>query len=265
LADKIVRVSLMIDVRATFEAELARRGLSFTIDGDSGRHDILIGGGRLLVSLANIEREVAANGDSGRVARFVESIVASAAIDRETVNPANLYWCLEPSDYLERPEICAELSDEVDRVLCHWSPGAGLITWTSVQQLADAGLDKRAATELGFSNLRDALREAEVTVSEIDSVRLGMVATPLPFKSSLILAPNAREVLAPSLGWPLLAVAPDRDFLYLWDARHADFSGRVGSVVVREYATAAYPVSTEVWRIDDEGIKAIGAFSREDI
>jgi hypothetical protein len=90
-----------------------------------------------------------------------------------------------------------------------------------------------------------------------------MVETKLPLKSSLILAPNAREVLEPILGWPLLTVAPDRDFLYLWDARHADFAGRLAVVVVREYDSAAYPLSAEVWRMDDGGVCAIGAFQRK--
>jgi hypothetical protein len=65
------------------------------------------------------------------------------------------------------------------------------------------------------------------------------------------------------LGWPLMAVAPDRDFLFLWAARHTDFVGRVGSVVVREYSEASYPISTEVWEITETRIKAVGEFPTE--
>jgi hypothetical protein len=60
-----------------------------------------------------------------------------------------------------------------------------------------------------------------------------------------------------------MAVAPDRDFLYLWAARHTDFVHRVGKGVVREYLKASYPLSTEVYEINDEGIRAVGAFPVE--
>jgi hypothetical protein len=87
-----------------------------------------------------------------------------------------------------------------------------------------------------------------------------MLNTSIPFKSSLILAPNLKEVTGPALGWPLLAVTPDRDFLYLWDSRHTDFAGRVGAVVVREFTESSYPISPEVFEITDDGIKAVGEF-----
>jgi len=57
-----------------------------------------------------------------------------------------------------------------------------------------------------------------------------------------------------------LAVVPDRDFLYLWAARHKDFAPRVGRVLVREYSKASYPISTEVYEITNQGIQAIGEF-----
>ena len=64
--------------------------------------------------------------------------------------------------------------------------------------------------------------------NEIDGVELGFIATWLPFKASLVLAPNLREIVGARLGWPLMAVVPDRDFLYLWAARHTNFVQRVG-------------------------------------
>jgi hypothetical protein len=115
----------VIDVRANFEAELVRRNLSFTIDSESGRHAISIGGGRMLISLENLQREVAASADADadadRILRFVDSIEASASLDREAIDPARLYWCLETGDHLEKADVRAELSEEVDRVLCHWA------------------------------------------------------------------------------------------------------------------------------------------------
>ena len=126
------------------------------------------------------------------------------------------------------------------------------------------GLPEAEAGAIAFQNLARTLSVASVEYSDIDGVRLGFLSTSVPFKASLMLAPNFREIMEPVIGWPLLAVAPDRGFLYVWDAQHADFAQRVGGVVVREYSKAAYPISTEAYEISGEGIRAVGAFAKPD-
>jgi hypothetical protein len=254
----------MVDVRKEFEAELARRKIAFSRDAESGRHAIAFGETRLLVNLENLVRDVSRDGDVGRIARFVDSIESSAAVDRNELDLSRIYWCLEPNDHVDKPDVRVALSDRVDRVLCMVSRDGGLITWVSAEMLAQAKLGEAEAGAQAFDNLAAALREAEISTNDIDGVKLGMLGSRLAFKAALILAPNAREILEPVLGWPLLAVAPDRDFLYLWNAGHAEFAGRVGGVVVREFQEAAYPVSTEVWRLDGDGVRAIGEFARPD-
>jgi hypothetical protein len=56
---------------------------------------------------------------------------------------------------------------------------------------------------------------------------------------------------------------PDRDFLNLWAAQHKDFIGRVGHVVIEQFTTSPYPLTTEVFEIADGGPLAIGAFPTE--
>jgi hypothetical protein len=124
------------------------------------------------------------------------------------------------------------------------------------------GLSESDAGTRAFTNLGRALSKATVESKDVDSVQLGFIGTSLPFKAAFILAPNLREVAGAVLGWPLMAVVPDRDFLYLWAARHADFVQRVGGVVVREYSQASHPISTEVYEITDQKIRAIGEFPR---
>ena len=57
-----------------------------------------------------------------------------------------------------------------------------------------------------------------------------------------------------------MAVAPDRDFLYVWAAKHDKFVNRVGRTTVEEYSKASYPLSTEVYSVSDGGITVIGEF-----
>jgi len=247
-----------------FERELQRRGIAFAIEAETGRHSLEIGGGTMLISLANLERDVAADGDVGRIGHFVDAIVAAADEGDATYSVDELYWSLEPNDYEEPANFRVPVSDRLDRVLIHQSSDGRLLTWVTPQILEELGFDEDQAATRAFENLARKLAEAQIEFSDIDGTRLGFVNTTLQFKASLILAPNLPEVVGRVLGWPLLAVVPDRDFLYLWDAKDHEFTGRVGGVVVREYSKAAYPLSTEVYEIADEGIRAIGEFPTED-
>jgi hypothetical protein len=255
----LTALGALMTVHTLFEDELRRRGVRFTIDAESGRHAVEDGERRMLVSLENLQRGLAEDGDFGRVSRFVDAVLAPLE-SRIGLCVARLYWSLESVEYKERAEFREPVSEQVDRVLVHLSLDPQVITWVTSDMLCTLGLPGREAGARAFENLATALREGEVESMDIDGVSLGIIATRLPFKASLILAPNLKEAAGDTLGWPLMAVAPDRDFLYLWAARHTDFIGRVGGVVVREYLKASYPLSTEVYEINDQGIRAVGAF-----
>lgn len=214
----------------------------------------------MLVSLENLQRDVAIDLDTNRVSRFVDAIVASSRKSGNTLSVDGFYWCLEPSDYIDKADYRVALSDCVDRVLVHLSSDYRLVTWAAPEMLRSLRVSESEAGEKAFANLARALFESKLETKDIDGVQLGFISTPLPFKASLILAPNLREIVGSVLGWPLMAVIPDRDFLYVWAARHTNFVQRVGGVVVREYSQASYPISTEVYEIGEPGIRAVGAF-----
>ena len=217
----------------------------------------------MLVSLDNLERDFAGDRDTGRVSRFVDALIASSGASDAALSADRLYWCLEPTDYKERADFRVSVSDRVDRVLVHLSANDRLVTWATPAILDSLGLSESDAGARAFTNLGRALTQATVESQDLDGVRVGFVGTSLPFKAALILAPNLREVVGSVLGWPLMAVVPNRDFLYLWAAQHANFVQRVGAVVVREYSQASYPISTEVYEITDQKIRAIGEFPTE--
>jgi uncharacterized protein YtpQ (UPF0354 family) len=248
------------DVTEMFEGELRKRGLAFEVDKDSGRHAIEVNGCRILISLDNLRRDFAKDRDVTRISRFVDAVVASARDAEPDFSTDRLYWCLESNDYEEPADFRFRVSDRLDRVLVHLSPDERLVTWVTPDTLTSMSISQSNAEARAFENLAQVLRKATIESEHIDGVKLCFVNTPLPFKASLILAPNLREVMEPVVGWPLMAVVPDRNFLYLWAARYKDFVQRLGSVVVREYLQASYPLTTEVFEITDDGCRTAGEF-----
>src|SRR5262249_16042687 len=58
------------------------------------------------------------------------------------------------------------------------------------------------------------------------------------------------------------AVMPCRDFVYVLNQRDEPLLGRMGHVVLHEYEKSGYPISTEVFEIADQGLRAIGDFQK---
>ena len=116
------------------------------------------------------------------------------------------------------------------------------------------------AASLAFSNLDRELFASELVIDDIDGVPLAYFESKLAFKASLMVAPSLRNAVSQRVGWPILAVAPHRSFLMLWPASHPELADRVGAVVIEEFGTGAYPLSTEVYEIRNEGVRAIGSF-----
>ncbi|WP_165253267.1 hypothetical protein [Paludisphaera soli] len=252
-----------MDVETLFQAELERRGIPFRADLENeGGYLVERDGAELAVSLHNLARELERDGDAGRVAAFVDAVERSWLAAEAGLAPEHLYWILEPSDYAEslKASYRNPLSPSVDVVLAFTDPEARLVSWATAEMLRALKLTEDQSGALASQNLARALEEATLQVEVVDGSRLGVLTTSLPFKTALMLAPNLPAVAGGPLGWPLLAVAPDRDFLYLWPASDHDLLARLGRVVVREYRSAPHPLSTEVWELSNDGIRAIGSF-----
>ena len=151
------------------------------------------------------------------------------------------------------------------------SPALALcVVWTddeehSIRFISETTIDRWALGSAGAwsesAKQMDALlSKAPLEIEEVAGSKLGMLATHSVFKASLIAAPGLRRHVEPALGWPVQAVVPCRDFVYLFRQDDQELLGRLGAVVLREYETSPYPLSPEVLEISDSGIEALGSF-----
>jgi len=245
-----------------FEQELRRRGISFARDSESGRHVLeRVDGTRLLLNLDNLTREFERDDDPGRIARFIDTALASGGSAKTWAEARlKLFLTLEPNHFAEPSDLARAVSERVDRVPVLFDPEIGAITWVSQQMLDDLSVTENDALREAGENLDKELQDSALEYKDIDGMRLAFISSRLPFKASLILAPNFRKTVEPVVGWPVLAVAPARDFLYLWNARHGELTNRLGRVIVDEFKASPYPLSTEVFELTDQGLRAIGDF-----
>ncbi len=245
-----------------FEKELQGRGLVFVRDQSSGRYRVTVQGRELDVSLENLERLYSRSNDPSAIAAFVDAIVSTGQEERPEISRDRLFWILEPNDHKLPPPFRHPVSKQADRVLVHIPIDGAIVSWVTDDMLSRIGLSVEEAGAIAFDNLAMELDKVSVEELDVGKVTLVTFGTELPCKTALLLAPNLAESLEKMMEVPAMAVAPDRDFLYIWPSKHTDFAGKLAGVVTREFAEAPYPLSTEVFKITGKGIEAVGAFAK---
>jgi hypothetical protein len=250
-------------VRQRFLAEVAGRNLTAELLPD-GRYRIAHEGRINEVSLENKSREVEATGNEDIIAEFVETLLQPVLPIPKTWAEARIgiFFTAESAEHDFGDTLRQQISDQVCRVLVYHTPDGRNIAWISPHMLDLWQVSQAEVQEQASANLADLLKKMPVHVEPIDEYQLCMFGKDSPFKAALIFAPNLREVLEELIGWPVFAVIPCRDFIYFVGEKDRDLLPRLGPVVVREYNERGYSISTEVFRIDDQGVSAIAEFQR---
>ncbi|MCE9583723.1 MAG: hypothetical protein K8T20_14665 [Planctomycetes bacterium] len=247
------------EVERLFEAELLRRNVKFTRTAD-GRYAYHRGDTDFLISLENLARDFARDRDESRVARFAEATFASTEVPPWEAVRDCVYWGLEQADTEMGDTFRRKVSDKVVKLLVVTDPEERKLTFITPGmardwKTTDAELEASAAR-----NLDRLIQGQQPEFRVIDGCKIGMLPVRSVFKSSVIFAPGFRKYVEPTIGWPVLAVIPDREFIYVIAEKDKELLSRMGKVVQDQFRKASYPLSTEVFRISDEGIEAIGAF-----
>ncbi|MDB5336422.1 MAG: hypothetical protein JWN70_2041 [Planctomycetaceae bacterium] len=248
-----------------FEAELDARGFDYEVVED-GLYEIVAGEITLTVSLENMRRDYARDNDPGVVSRFAEQLdaaISGETPDWESVQPF-IRYSLEPADYeMGFDDVLHEpVTETLIKVYVFTPPDGSSIAWIIDSMLTDWGVTRDEVIEQANQNMDQLVAETKLEIDEIEAVKLGMLATEeTPFKASLILSPKFRELVSPTLGWPVFVVAPTRDFAYVLSCEDKDFLGRLGQVVLDEYNESGHPITAEVLEVSDDGVVAIGSFA----
>lgn len=252
----------MPDVDALFLEELARRGVTATRDAE-GNYSIERDGTTLSISLFNLRKDVARDNDLGRITRFVDTILSVVKTPSWEEAKPWVRWQMEPMSDELKEALYERASDGVALVLVLASPDETQIRWISPKTAEEWGQTRDSLFAAAGDNMLVLAEKMDITFEEIDGHKLGMIGTEWPaYKAALVFSRGFRARVEPVLGWPVFAVMPCRDFVYIVPAKDKELLPRMGPVVVKEYKQGAYPLSTEVFELVDQGIRAAFEFQK---
>jgi hypothetical protein len=253
----------MDPVGRVVESEMRKRHLKYTGPDADGTYETSIDGYIVRISVQNIARDYARDKDTAAIRRFAEN--ALAGFGRPTWERVRdfIRFSLEPSDHDFGETIHDTVSKTISRVLVYTDAADSRISWITPDMLASWGTTKELAQKIALENMSRLIDTLSPQIDTVAGVSLG--AVPLSseaFKASIITAPNFKQFATKKLRWPVLVVIPCRDFVYLLSEADSAILNKMGKVVQDEYRKSGYPLTTEVFRISDDGIKAIGEFPK---
>lgn len=183
-----------------------------------------------------------------------------APVDGATFK-AGLRWSLEPLEIVKADALLHRtVSKQLVLVLAWTDPEEREVQWVSERHLTTWGVPEAEAWREAGDHMSALASGTTVEMNEVSGTPLVLLSTHSVFKASLVTAPNLKACVEMHLGWPVRAVVPCRDFVYLFPANADSLIPKLGGVVKREFSESAYPLSTEVFEISDAGLKALGAF-----
>jgi hypothetical protein len=253
------------------EREMRRRGIWFSFEEDTQTYRLEYADGQIgRLSLSNVARELATDGDTGRVTRFARNMLTPIQAPTDWMKVKHqVLWDIQSNTIVGQSDLAIHLSDQVHQAPVIFDPQTSQILFLDSALLIEMSVTERTVAEAADANLAAELRKADIVVRELEGRRTGFVHSELPFKAALILASNLRKIVKPILGWPLFAVIPNRNNVYLFCADDFDSMDHffqtvpgLGGHVLEQYELGAYPLSTEIFEITDEGVRAIAEYAR---
>lgn len=247
-----------------FKAELEKNGLKIkSIDNENFLH-IDVEGNDLKISLENVRRNYERDSDESHITDLVNSITSfSSKIPDWAISKDKVYVQLFPNDFEFEDQINEKVTDEFSKVYAisindklSWITKTDLTKW----EITESELKNQCDI-----NANKLLLDTEIKFEIIENRKLGLIEVQrTSLKGSLLFASNMKEKLKKDFGFPFYAVIPVRDFCYIFSEKDFDFfSNRIGEVVVDEYKNSGYPITTEILKFTENGIKSVGKYPVE--
>lgn len=103
----------------------------------------------------------------------------------------------------------------------------------------------------------------EITSKKDGTPAYATLRSDRPFTPSVVLSPRFLPLFEPQFGDRLVVLMPDRNTVYIFSRNFGGFQ-EFGPRILKEYAAALYPCSTEAFEVGHDGVKCLGAFSDGD-
>ncbi len=131
------------------------------------------------------------------------------------------------------------LTDHTRIALVHCAPATCVVSFVRRSDLAAWGVTDDEAWQAAEQSFSAIVAATRVELSAASGSPIGMLHAHEPYKASMILSPALKAQVPAELGWPVYAVVPARDFVFLFRRDDASLIDRLGGVLSANSASRA--------------------------
>lgn len=251
-------------VAALFEQELRQRGIFFSRNEDGTYHVEASPSYQPTVHLGNLAREWEKEPAADMVHHFVRVVLDSGTFSDtswETAR-AGIYFCLFPTEDLKDPSwqglgpLRDELSPGLAKLYAYDRREAGTTVWISGSDLAHWGVTAEEIRALAMQHMNEKMRQAEVDFIDVGTRRIAILGTEeTNLKASLMLTEEFARRMKAEFTWPVYTLVPADDYMFIVPTDDEDLLNRAAGAAMREYERVDLPLSREIFKISDEGVR----------
>ena len=244
-----------------FKTQLKNKGLTIDSIDKDGFILINIEETELKVSLENVRRNYERDNDDSYITDLVNTIVSHSSKKEDWENIKDkIYVQFFPNDFEFENLVYEKVTNEFSKVFMVNTNNN--FSFISDDDLIDWKLDLDALKNQVNLNLDTFVDKIQIEVEDVDNHKLGMInIEEVWLKSACLFSSKIKNLVKSNIGFPFYAVIPVRDFCYIFGEQDFEyFSERLGSVVVEEYEKSGYPITTEILKFSETGVKAMGKY-----
>ncbi|MFH6991314.1 hypothetical protein [Flavobacterium sp. FlaQc-48] len=245
----------------TFKTQLESKGLTIDSIDKDGFILINVEESELKVSLDNVRRNYERDSDDSYITDLVNTIVSHSSKKEDWENiKEKIYVQFFPNDFEFENLIYEKVTNEFSKVFMVNTNNN--FSFISEDDLIDWNLNLEQLKNQVDLNLDIFLDKVQIEVEDVDNHKLGMIdIEEVWLKSACLFSSKIKDLVQNNIGFPFYAVIPVRDFCYIFGEQDFEyFSERLGSVVVEEYEKSGYPITTEILKFSENGVKAMGKY-----
>ena len=231
-------------------------GLTIESADDSGLYHVKTSNGPMGINLDNVQHQYLASGDWRTIRTFIRRLMSSShdLPAWEDVRKRILYKTAAAVPELAHV-LHSVVTEKLWRAVVLDEPE--MVRFVRPPDLKQWGIGEAELHAAAEENMARLLLQMELDVHHVDGKRAGFF-TEGPFNSaSAIFCSNLKDLVRERIGWPVLAVVPNRDRICLVAEGDVGLLERISGLVCEDM-NGPYALTPEVLRISDEGIECIG-------
>ena len=244
-----------------FKSQIENVGMKIDTVDKTGLIHVSKGELTMKISLNNVRKNYERDKDKSHVSNFIQSLLSNQIelIKKEWSEVRDsIYISLSTNDFDFEDEdvIHKKITEEFSKIYVYISQDQRI--WINRDIITRWGITEVELDAQANNNADKLLEQIQISYGQ-DEKKLGWIEEKRT--AALLFAPGIKEKVKSEIGFPFYAVIPVIDLCFIFSEKdYVFFSERIGEVVIEEYTQSGYPITTEILKFTDNGVKAVAKY-----